>query len=123
MNQEAPSVRAGYFTDFKYINFDDYSHQEQAKKDYNRIIIDEVQKVPEVLKTTSGKEVDFILEHGREILAFEVKMTDNPLFSDAKNIIEFIENFPKTVRGIIVHSGSNIKRLHSKVIAVPWWML
>ena len=74
-------------------------------------------------KTTSGKEVDFILEHGREILAFEVKMTDNPLFSDAKNIIEFIENFPKTVRGIIVHSGSNIKWLHSKVIAVPWWML
>ena len=74
-------------------------------------------------KTTSGKEVDFILEHGREILAFGVKMTDNPLFSDAKNIIEFIENFPKTIRGVIVHSGSNIKWLHSKVIAVPWWML
>ena len=74
-------------------------------------------------KTTSGKEVDFILEHGREILAFEVKMTDNPLFSDAKNIIEFIENFPKTTTGIIIHSGNSVKRLHSKVIAVPWWML
>ena len=74
-------------------------------------------------KTTSGKEVDFILEHGREIMAFEVKMTDNPVFGDAKNIIEFIENFPKTIRGVIVHSGNSVKWLHSKVIAVPWQML
>ncbi|MGC8555366.1 MAG: ATP-binding protein [Candidatus Acidulodesulfobacterium sp.] len=74
-------------------------------------------------KTTTGKEVDFIVEHGREIVAFEVKMTDNPTFEDAKNIIEFIENFPNTISGIIVHSGNSIKRFHSKVIAVPWQML
>ena len=74
-------------------------------------------------KTTAGKEVDFILEHGREIVAFEVKISDNPVFEDAKNIIEFIENFPNAIRGVIVHSGNSVKWLHSKVIAVPWWML
>ena len=74
-------------------------------------------------KTTAGKEVDFILEHGREILAFEVKTTDNPVFEDARNIIQFIENFPNTIRGVVVHSGKDVKWLHSKVIAVPWWML
>jgi predicted AAA+ superfamily ATPase len=74
-------------------------------------------------KTTAGKEVDFILEHGREIVAFEVKMTDNPVFEDAKNLIQFIENFPNTIRGVVVHSGNGVKWLHSKVIAVPWQML
>lgn len=74
-------------------------------------------------RTASGKEVDFIVEHGRRLLAFEVKMTANPTVYDIKNLLLFLEEHPETVRGIIVHSGSSIKRLHSKIIAVPWWWL
>ncbi|MBI5049060.1 MAG: ATP-binding protein [Deltaproteobacteria bacterium] len=74
-------------------------------------------------RTTTGKEVDFVLEHGRKLLALEVKMTTNPTVHDIKNLLLFMDEQPETVRGILVHSGNSIKWLHSKVIAVPWWWL
>jgi len=72
-------------------------------------------------RTTTGKEVDFVIEHGRRLLAFEVKLTTNPTFDDIKNLLTFIEDYPQTVKGILIHAGSVIKWLHSKVLAVPWW--
>ncbi len=61
-------------------------------------------------RTTTGKEVDFILEHGKKLLAFEVKLT-------------FIGDYPQTLRGILIHAGNSIKWLHSKVLAIPWWWI
>ena len=66
------------------------------------------------------EEVDFVLEHGRKLLAVEVKLTKNPSFGDAKNLISFIEDNPETTKGILIHAGSSVKWLHSKVLAVPW---
>ena len=63
------------------------------------------------------------MEHGRKLLALEVKMTGNPMVNDIKNLFLFIEEHRQTVRGILVHSGNAVKWLHSKVIAVPWWWL
>lgn len=74
-------------------------------------------------RTTTGKEVDFVLEHGKKLLALEVKMTDNPSVRDCRNLLLFMDEHLETVRGVLVHSGSEIKWLHSKVIAVPWWWL
>lgn len=74
-------------------------------------------------RTTTGKEVDFVIEHGRKLLAIEVKMTDRPAVRDIKNLLLFINEYPETVRGILVHSGDRIVWLHSKVIAAPWWWL
>jgi len=74
-------------------------------------------------RITTGKEVDFVLEHGRKLLALEAKMTGNPTVHDIKNLLLFIDEHPETVRGVLVHSGNAIKWLHSKVIAVPWWWL
>jgi predicted AAA+ superfamily ATPase len=74
-------------------------------------------------RTTTGKEVDFVLEHGKKLLALEAKMTSNPTVHDIKNLLLFMDEHPRTVRGVLVHSGNSIKWLHSKVIAVPWWWL
>lgn len=74
-------------------------------------------------RTTTGKEVDFILEHGRKLLAIEVKMSENPTVHDIKNLLLFMDEQPETVRGVLIHSGNSIKWLHSKVIAVPWWWI
>ncbi len=74
-------------------------------------------------RTTTGKEVDFVLEYGKKLLALEVKMTDNPSTRDIKNLLLFLEEYPKTVRGVLLHSGTAIKWLHSKIIAVPWWWI
>lgn len=72
-------------------------------------------------RTTSGNEVDFVLEWGRQLLAIEVKMTKKPIFHDIKNLLTFIEEHPQTTRGILIHTGTSIQWLHSKVLAVPWW--
>jgi len=71
-------------------------------------------------RTVAGIEVDFILEYGRKLIAIEVKMTKSPLVKDIKNILSFMDEYPETVIGILLHSGREIKWLHSKVVAVPW---
>jgi predicted AAA+ superfamily ATPase len=72
-------------------------------------------------RTTTGKEVDFIVERGKKLFAFEVKFTKNPVFNDIKNLLAFLEENPQTTRGILIHAGGSIKWLHSKVLAIPWW--
>jgi len=72
---------------------------------------------------TSAKEVDFILEQGKKMIALEVKYSRNPTFNDIKNLLAFLEENPRAIRGILLHAGSSIKWLHSKVIAVPWWWI
>ncbi|MCG2722451.1 MAG: ATP-binding protein [Thermodesulfovibrionales bacterium] len=74
-------------------------------------------------RTTNGKEVDFVVEHGKKLLAFEVKLTQNPLFSDIKNLLTFIGAYPHTERALLLHSGESVRWLHTKVLAVPWWWL
>ena len=74
-------------------------------------------------KTTTGKEVDFVLEHGRNLLPCEVKITANPGYNDIKNLLLFIEEYPQTVRGVFIYAGSSVRWLHSKVVALPWWLL
>ncbi|MCX8070565.1 MAG: ATP-binding protein [Thermodesulfovibrionales bacterium] len=74
-------------------------------------------------RTTTGKEVDFIVQHGKKILAFEVKMKEEPSTNDIKNLLLFIEEYPETILGICIHMGNRIKWLHSKIIAVPWWWI
>lgn len=74
-------------------------------------------------RTTSGREVDFVVEHGRRLMAFEVKWTSRPTVYDIQHLLTFLEQYPETVKGVLVHRGHRIQWLHSKVIAVPWWWL
>jgi hypothetical protein len=48
---------------------------------------------------------------------------DLQIFNDIKNLLSFVEGYPKPLRGILIHAGSSIKWLHSKVLAVPWWWI
>jgi len=59
----------------------------------------------------------------RRLLAIEIKHTSNPTAYDIKNLLEFMNEYPETIRGVLVHGGDSIQWLHSKVIAVPWWWL
>lgn len=74
-------------------------------------------------RTTTGKEVDFVIEHSRKIIAFEAKYTNNISLKDIKNLLNFIEDNPQTMLGVVVYSGTKVEWLHSKVLAVPWWWL
>jgi predicted AAA+ superfamily ATPase len=74
-------------------------------------------------RTRNGNEVDFVLEHGRRLLALEVKRTAQPTFADAVGLRLFLKEFPHASGGILVHSGQEILQLDQKILAIPWTML
>jgi len=71
-------------------------------------------------RTTTGKEIDFILEWGRKIIAIEVKLSNKPQFSDTETLRLFLEEYPETAAGILVHTGNEVKIMGRNIIAVPW---
>jgi len=73
-------------------------------------------------RTQSGLEVDFILEHGRRLLAIEVKFSANPGYGDAAGLRAFLSEYPQAV-GLLLHTGREIRRLDEKIIAVPWTLV
>jgi predicted AAA+ superfamily ATPase len=74
-------------------------------------------------RTRTGDEVDFVIEHGRRVLAIEVKVTDQPGFRHAEGLRKFLAVQPETVGGLLVHCGSEVRRLDEKIIAIPWTLL
>jgi len=74
-------------------------------------------------RTTAAKEVDFVIEQGKKLVAIEVKYSKKPGMNDIKNLLTFLEENPQTIRGVLLHAGSSVKWLHSKVLAVPWWWI
>ena len=71
-------------------------------------------------RTIAGREVDFIFEHGRKLLAVEVKFTSRPTFADAGGLQAFLNEHPEAVGGLLLHSGDEIRRLGEQILAVPW---
>lgn len=74
-------------------------------------------------RTVSGQEVDFVLEWGRHLLAFEAKLTTSPRFSDAQTLKLFLKEYPETAAGILIYTGNELRRLDEKIIAIPWSLL
>lgn len=74
-------------------------------------------------RTSTRREVDFVIEHGRRLLPVEVKWTSRPITADAESLLAFLDEHPQAPHGVLVHRGHQIQRLHSRVIAVPWWWL
>ena len=74
-------------------------------------------------RDAGGLEVDFVVEKGEKIVAFEAKVSKSPSLKDAKNLLKFLEKFPQVLRGVVIHTGEEVKWLHSKILALPWWYL
>jgi uncharacterized protein len=74
-------------------------------------------------RTTGGKEVDFVMEHGRNLLALEAKLTDTPRQSHLAGLRLFLQEYPECKAAVLVHTGTQIRRMDEKIIAIPWWRL
>jgi predicted AAA+ superfamily ATPase len=74
-------------------------------------------------RTLGGQEVDFILEHGRKLLAIEVKQTSRPGYGETKGLQAFLADHPEANGGLLVHGGSEIRRLGERILAIPWTMV
>lgn len=74
-------------------------------------------------RTQRGTEVDFVVEHGRRVIAVEVKTTQNLGYGDIAGLQAFLEEHPGAAAGLLLHNGAEIRRLDKKILAVPWSML
>ncbi|MEN2997789.1 MAG: DUF4143 domain-containing protein, partial [Brevinematia bacterium] len=70
--------------------------------------------------TSGGAEVDFVIEWGKRLLAIEVKSSPYVSIDDAKNLINFLEEYDQAIRGVVIYTGNEIKYLHSRVGAIPF---
>lgn len=74
-------------------------------------------------RTVTGQEVDFVLEWGRSLVAFECKLSARARFEDAKTLNVFLDDYPECAAGVLVYTGNEIVRLGKRVIALPWTAL
>lgn len=74
-------------------------------------------------RTVGGAEVDFVVEHGRQLAAFEVKLSERVGHSDAKGLTAFMSEYPECRCGAVVYAGSEVRILGEGLIALPWTML
>lgn len=79
---------------------------------------------PNVLywRTTTGREVDFVIESGTRLLPIEVKATAQPSSADLASIRAFSEEYGRRVLGgLVLHGGEDTFWIAEGVLATPWW--
>lgn len=74
-------------------------------------------------RTTGGEEVDFVIEHGQSLVAIEVKSASRVTYSDIGHLQQFLDEYPSTKAGVILHSGKQVEQLAKKVFALPFSVL
>ncbi|MXW07957.1 MAG: ATP-binding protein, partial [Gammaproteobacteria bacterium] len=72
-------------------------------------------------RTTTGAEVDFIVDTGDRLTPIEVKLSSTPRRAMASSITKFQQDLPKvTSEGFIVHPGNVNTRLGEGVRSLPF---
>lgn len=73
-------------------------------------------------RTTSGEEVDFVIESGDRLLPVEVKPTMRPRLRDTAHLRAFRTEYgARALPGLLLHGGDTIEWLAPDVLAAPWW--
>ena len=79
---------------------------------------------PEVLhwRTSTNREVDFVIEAGDRLLAVEVKAKTAPRLADISGLRLFQEEYPeRCIGGLLLHGGDETQWMAEGVLAAPWW--
>ena len=79
---------------------------------------------PEVLfwRTTTDREVDFVVETGDRLLAVEVKAATTPGLADTRGLRLFRQEYPERFAGgLLLHGGRETQWMAEGVLAAPWW--
>ncbi|PYU21467.1 MAG: hypothetical protein DMG30_17595 [Acidobacteria bacterium] len=73
-------------------------------------------------RTTTGEEVDFVIEVGGRVLPIEIKATSRPRLADAATLRSFRTEYGRASRaGLLLHTGETFQWLAQDVLAAPWW--
>lgn len=73
-------------------------------------------------RTTTGEEVDFVIESAGRLLPIEIKSSARPRLADAAGLRSFRSEYgPRARRGLLLHDGDMLGWLTPDVLAAPWW--
>jgi len=73
-------------------------------------------------RTTTGEEVDLVIETEGKVLPIEIKSGSKPRVKDAANLIAFQKEYGADARtGLLLYDGAAIEWLTPTVLAAPWW--
>ena len=73
-------------------------------------------------RTTTGAEVDFVIEAGARLLPIEVKAAVSVRPADARHLHSFRAEYPdRSLPGVLLYTGEETYWLTDEVLAVPWW--
>ena len=73
-------------------------------------------------RTTTGEEVDFVIEVDGAVLPIEVKATRHPRLGDTAGLRAFRAEYHRTTRaGLLLHGGDSVEWITPGVLAAPWW--
>jgi predicted AAA+ superfamily ATPase len=74
-------------------------------------------------RTQGGAEVDFVVEQGQALVAFEVKSARRVTYDDAKGLRAFLADHQECRAAVLVYRGREVVPLGSGVVALPWEFL
>lgn len=70
----------------------------------------------------ADREVDFVIERPKGIIAVEVKSTTRPGSDDWRHLSRFVKDYDRQCIGaVLLHGGDETFRAADRVLAVPWW--
>lgn len=73
-------------------------------------------------RTTTGEEIDLVIEVGDQLLPVEVKASGRPRMDDVRHLRSFRAEYGEKARsGLLLHAGRTLEWLAPDVLAVPWW--
>jgi len=73
-------------------------------------------------RTTNQDEVDFIIEPpDGALLAVECQSSERPDMRDAKGLRLFLQEYPRAIGGVLLHTGHETRWLSDRILLVPWW--
>ncbi len=73
-------------------------------------------------RTTTGDEVDFVIEADGRLLPIEIKSTTRPRLRDAAHLRSFRSEYGESARaGLLLHDGKAVEWLAPGILATPWW--
>ncbi len=73
-------------------------------------------------RTTTGEEVDFVIEVDGAVLPIEIKATRRPRLGDTAGLRAFRTEYHRTTRaGLLLHGGDSVEWITPGVLAAPWW--
>ena len=72
-------------------------------------------------RTTTEREVDFVIEYGERLLAIEVK-TAAARYVDTTGLRLFRDEYAdRFIGGLLLHGGDEMHQMSDGIFAVPWW--